>query len=102
MNIRQSIAAALVAAALVIPAQFAVAQEEVVLLNVNTATVEELAAVPGLNADLAGLIIQYREDMGDIQSLDELVEIPGISRDLLNQLKAFIGIDAISGAECSC
>lgn len=101
MNIRQSIAAALVAAALVIPAQFAVAQDAE-LLNVNTATVEELAAVPGLNAELAAGIIQYREDMGDIQSLDELTEIPGISRDLLNQLKAFLGIDAIAGAECSC
>lgn len=102
MNIRQSIAATLVAIALVIPAQMAVAQEDAELLNVNTATIEELAAVPGLNAELAAGIIQYREDMGDIQSLDELTEVPGISRDLLTQLKEHLGIDAIAGAECSC
>ena len=72
------------------------------LLNVNSATVEELAAVPGLNDYLAKKIVEYREEMGDIQTLDELIEIEGISRDLLGKLKDYLGLDAISGAECSC
>lgn len=100
MNIRHSLAAVALAAALLIPAQAALAEGE--LLNVNTATVEQLAAVPGLNDDLAKNIVQYRDDMGDLQSLDELTEVPGISKDLLGKLKDYIGLDAIAGAECSC
>ena len=100
MNIRHSLAAAALAAALLIPAQAALAEGE--LLNVNTATAEQLAAVPGLNEELAKNIVQYRDDMGDLQSLDELTEVPGISKDLLGKLKDYIGLDAIAGAECSC
>lgn len=99
MNIRHSLAAAVIAAALLIPAQAALAED---LLNVNTATLEQLAAVPGLNEELAKNIVQYRDDMGDLQSLDELTEVPGISKDLLGKLKDYIGLDAIAGAECSC
>lgn len=100
MNIRHSLAALALAAALLIPAQAALAEGE--LLNINTATVEQLAAVPGLNEELAKNIVQYRDDMGDLQSLDELTEVPGISKDLLGTLKDYIGLDAIAGAECSC
>ena len=101
MNIIHTIAAVLIAVALVIPAQFAVAQDSE-FVNINTATVEELAAVPGLNADLAGKIVQYRQDMGDILSLDELLDIPGFHPDLLRALVEYLTVDGISGAECSC
>ena len=101
MNIRQSIAAALVAAALVIPASFAVAQD-VELVNLNTATAAEIAAVPGMTPEMAEQIILYREDMGDLQAIDELLEIPGISRDFLREVQVYFSIDGISGAECSC
>lgn len=100
MNIRHTMAAAVIAAALILPVQSAMAQDE--LINVNTATVEQLAAVPGLNEEIAKGIVQYREDMGDIQTLDELTEVPGISKDLLGKLQKYLGLDAISGAECSC
>lgn len=92
------VSACLLSLVLLAPVQEANAE----LINVNTATAEQLSAVPGMNAEIAAGIIQYRTDMGDIQSLDELTEIPGISKDLLGKLKEFIGLDAISGAECSC
>lgn len=85
--------------ALLLGSGFAFAEGE--LLNVNTATEAELAAVPGMNADLAKAIVSYRNDMGDIQSLDELLEV-GVSKDLLEKLKSHIGLDALSGAECAC
>ncbi|HJD97342.1 helix-hairpin-helix domain-containing protein [Mailhella massiliensis] len=71
-------------------------------VNVNTATQEELASVPGLNAELAGAIVSYREDMGDFMSLDELSDVPGMSKENLEQAKEVLRVDAVSGAECNC
>ncbi len=71
-------------------------------INVNTATQQELASVPGLNADMAKAIVQYREEMGDFMSLDELADVPGMSKDALDQARQTLRVDAISGAECNC
>ena len=71
-------------------------------LNVNTATQEQLAAVPGLNADLAAAIIKYREEMGDFMNIDELADVPGMTKDIINKAKDALQVEAISGAECNC
>lgn len=71
-------------------------------INVNTATLEELAAIPGLNADLAKAIVEYREEMGDFMSIDELADVPGMNKGALDQAKQNLRVDAISGAECNC
>ena len=71
-------------------------------LNVNTATQQELAAVPGLNADLAKAIVQYREEMGDFMSIDELADVPGMDKDAFEAARQVLRVDAISGAECNC
>ena len=78
----------------------ALAEEEGI--NINTATQEELAAVPGLSADLAKAIVDYRSDMGDFMSIDELADVPGMNKDALDQAKQVLRVDAISGAECNC
>jgi competence protein ComEA len=94
-----ALATALVLAAAVSPA---LAEDEE-RLNVNSATVEQmLSAVPGLPGTVAGAIVQYREEMGDIQSMDELLDIDGVNKDLLEAIKKGMGLDALSGAECSC
>ena len=71
-------------------------------INVNTATQEELAAVPGLNADIAKAIVEYRSEMGDFMSIDELADVPGMNKGALDQAKQVLRVDAISGAECNC
>lgn len=71
-------------------------------LNVNTASAEELAKVPGITPEIAKAIVAYREEMGDIQNLDELTEVKGINKELLGKLKEFISTDAIAGSECTC
>ena len=72
------------------------------LLNVNTATLEELSAVPGLSPDLAQKIIDYRNDMGDITNIDELKEIDGITPEVFEQIKGHIGVEGIEGSDCTC
>ena len=71
-------------------------------LNVNSATVEELAKVPGLTPALAQDIVKYREEMGDIKSLDELLQVKGMDPGLLEKLKDYLSTDAVSGSKCTC
>jgi competence protein ComEA len=71
-------------------------------LNINTATVEQLAKVPGLNETLAQEIVKYREEMGDIKAMDELLEIKGMDKALLEKLQESIMIEGVSGSDCTC
>ena len=49
-----------------------------VLVNINTATAEELETVTGIGPVLAQAILDYRAEHGDFQTLDELLEVRGI------------------------
>ena len=51
----------------------------IVLLNLNTATLEELDALPGIGPVLAERIVQFRERRGGFRRVEELLAIPGIS-----------------------
>lgn len=55
------------------------AEETMAVVNLNTATAEEMAEVlDGVGAARAALIVQYREEKGGISSVEELLEIKGI------------------------
>lgn len=72
------------------------------MLNLNSATEQELAAVPAIGAELAKLIVEFRSDMGDLKSMDELLEVKGMTPEKLEEMKAAVGVEAIEGNECSC
>ena len=44
-------------------------------VSLNTATAEQLAAIPGFTPDLAAAVIQYRTDYGGFASTRELVDV---------------------------
>lgn len=48
------------------------------LLNLNTATQEQLEGLPGIGAVRASDIIEYRDAIGGFTSLKDLLEVPGI------------------------
>ena len=58
--------------------QSCVIDPDAVKVNVNTATVEELQSVNGINETLAQRIVEYREANGDFQSLEDLMNVVGI------------------------
>ncbi len=47
---------------------------------INSATAEELAAVPGFTPDLAQAVVDYRDRFGPLASLTELASVLGMSR----------------------
>jgi comEA protein len=76
---------ALVAAASLQAATPADAQEGVV--NVNTATPDQLEQLPGVGAVRAQAIVRFRKEHGGIKSLDELMQIRGIGEALFRTLR---------------
>ena len=56
-------------------------------LNLNTATVRELDALPGIGPSLAKKIVEFREKKGGFKRVEELLAVPGISEKRWKVLK---------------
>ena len=74
-------------------------------MNIKTIASAVLAAVvlcPAVGPELAKGIVEFRENVGDIKSMDELLEVKGVTPEVLEKLKQAVTVEAIEGAECSC
>ena len=54
------------------------ADSEKVKVNINTAGVEELDTLSGIGEVLAGRIVEYREQNGSFQEIQEIMNVRGI------------------------
>jgi competence protein ComEA len=59
-------------------------------INLNTATAEELEALPGIGPSIAQRIVQHRAEKGRFQSLQDLDEVKGIGAKKLEQLQPYV------------
>ena len=62
-------------------------------IRINSATVSDLAAIPGIGPELASRIVSYRESNGNIYSIDELNIVKGIGEKKLAELKKYCSSD---------
>ncbi len=60
--------------------------EESGAFNLNTCTVEELLQIPGCNRELAESIIKHRKAIGSFQRIEDLLDVPGITKDAYTNL----------------
>ena len=65
-------------------------------LNLNTATKDELVALPGIGPAKAQAIVDYRNQHGPFKSVDEVRKVKGIGEKLFLQIKPEIAIGAPS------
>jgi len=64
------------------------AKEEVpATVNINTASVKELDALPGIGARTAALIVEYRQKNGPFKKIEELMNVRGVGEKSFLKLK---------------
>jgi competence protein ComEA len=62
------------------------------LVNVNTASVEELETLPGIGPVLAGAIIEFREQHGPFTAVEQLEEVSGIGPATLEEIRDLVTV----------
>lgn len=65
---------------------------EIGLVNLNTATIDELVLIPGIGDITAQRIIDYRERKGNFETIEDLLNISGISKDKLKDIQHYLTI----------
>ena len=60
------------------------------LLNINTASAEELQTLPNIGVQMAKRIVVYREQHGTFASVDALQDVKGIGAKTLEKLRPFV------------
>jgi competence protein ComEA len=63
------------------------------LLNINSATKDELEELPGIGPSRAADIIAYREENGAFELIDEIQNVTGIGPGIYEDLKDYITVD---------
>lgn len=66
--------------------------QESTLVNINTATMEELMSLPGIGESKAKAIINYRTTNGPFKSIEEIMNVNGIKDAMFDKIKDFITI----------
>ena len=66
----------------------------VAMVNINTASVAELDALPGVGSKTAALIIEYRQKNGPFKKIEELMNVRGLGEKNFLKLRAQINVGA--------
>ncbi len=62
------------------------------IININTATADELCQLPGIGQSIANQIIEYRENAGLFKRIEDIQNVKGIGNEKFNLIKNNITI----------
>ncbi|HRQ41120.1 MAG TPA: helix-hairpin-helix domain-containing protein [Chloroflexota bacterium] len=63
------------------------------LININTATLDQLDTLPGIGPSTAANIIQHRESNGPFAAIEAIMDVTGIGPAKFGQIKELITVD---------
>ena len=63
------------------------------LININTATLEELDALPGIGPTTAQKIIDYRDANGPFATIESIMDVSGIGPSTFDEIRSLITVD---------
>jgi len=66
------------------------------VVNVNTASAEELSLLPGVGPSRARAIIELRQQRGGFKRVEDLLEVKGIGESSLAKLKPYLAVEGKS------
>ena len=76
------------------PAPKAAAPQATTPVNLNTATVAQIATLPGIGDKAAQRIVEYREKNGGFKKVEDLMNVKGIGEKSFLKLKPMITVAA--------
>jgi len=62
------------------------------VVNINTASSEELQAIPGIGPSKAEAVIEYREENGPFQIIEDITNVSGIGEKSFERIKSSITV----------
>ena len=63
-------------------------------VNLNTATAEQLASIPGVGPKMAERIIEYRQKNGGFKKVEDLMNVSGVGEKSFLKMKPLITVTA--------
>ncbi len=62
------------------------------LIDLNTATQEQLETLPGIGRELASRIIAYRQEYGPFVAKEQLMDVDGIGQGRYDKIEAYLTV----------
>lgn len=62
-------------------------------VNINTATEEQIAILPGIGPKLASEVIKYRNTIGKFGGIEDLKKVNGVGEKKLEKIRSFIVVE---------
>lgn len=66
--------------------------EAALSVNLNTASAQELTALPGIGETLAGRIVAHREENGPFVRIDQIMAVSGIGPGTYEKLRRYVRV----------
>ncbi len=67
-------------------------------VNLNTATLDQLATIPGIGAKTAERIIEYRKTNGGFKKVEDLMNVRGVGEKSFLKMKPLITVAAVKAS----
>lgn len=62
-------------------------------INLNTAGIEQFMKLPGIGIKTAENIVRYRNEISGFAEIDQLIEVKGIGKVKLNNIRKYVFVD---------